>query len=238
MHVAHFSLQEFSDEPIQSLMIVRELSLHCCCVSDPKFSSSLLAAAVGTGGPFLSISFEERTQTPPASSPTSVLIPLYSPLRTLLSVLQCRHHYQTDSSPVLAALRSGATCARSSAASSCHTGSRTAALAARSRGDDGDPHCWSGKEGGGRAVGHASASAPAADARSRASANLHEMNMISVSRSRSAGSRWIMGCRNICSTVPDGREVVRKRHKITPYAVISPLVPRLPSAGSPSHLLA
>ena len=147
MHVAHFSLQEFSDKPTQSLMIVKELSQHCCCVSDPKFSSSLLAAAVGTGGPFLSISFEERTQTPPASSPTSVLIPLYSPLRTLLSVLQCRHHYQTDSSPVLAALRSGATCARSSAASSCHTGSRTAALA---RGDDGDPHCWSGREGGRR----------------------------------------------------------------------------------------
>ena len=166
-----------------------------------------MAAAVGTGGPFLSISFEERTQTPPASSPTSVLIPLYSPLRTLLSVLQCRHHYQTDSSasspPEWSNVR----------AQLCriivpHWQQDSCAREGRRR----RPALleW---EGGREEGGHASASAPAADARSRASANLHEMNMISVSRSRSAGSRWIMGCRNICSTVPDGREVVRKRHK-------------------------
>ena len=163
-------------------MIVKELSLRCCCVSDPKFSSSLLAAAVGTGGPFLSISFEERTQTPPASSPTSVLIPLYSPLRTLLSVLQCRHHYQTDSSasspPEWSNVR--AQLCRIIVPHWHWQQDSCAALAARSRGDDGEAHCWSGREEG----GHASASAPAADARSRAraSANLHEMNMISVSR--------------------------------------------------------
>ena len=162
-------------------MIVKELSLHCCCVSDPKFSSSLLAAAVGTGGPFLSISFEERTQTPPASSPTSVLIPLYSPLRTLLSVLQCRHHYQTDSSasspPEWSNVRAQLcriivphwqqdSCARGSV--EARRRRRRPALLE-----------W---EGGGREGTPPSAPAPAADARSRASANLHEMNMISVSR--------------------------------------------------------
>ena len=143
MHVAHFSLQEFSDEPIQSLMIVIVSTVVVSVIQNsPRACWRRQSAPVA---------LSSRSRLRKGLRLRRPRVPrLSSFLFTLLSVhfCQCCNAGTTIRlTPVLAALRSGATCARSSAASSCHTGSRTAALA---RGDDGDPHCWSGREGGRR----------------------------------------------------------------------------------------